>query len=205
MCSTPASVSCFNFISMQNLFVLFFLGIFVLISPDQPEIDYQHKRIYKEVERIWGMQEPHLSEMDLPDSITRANMVLGKFFVVTDGAEQGSNYYLYIGRVNSCRSGGCSIPNELDFSSEMEYFDYLICYTSTPSVQSVKVINYMATHGHEVSSKGWLKQFKGYNGKGTLEVGKNIDAIAGATISVYGITQDVQEKTEILRILKQFE
>ncbi len=44
-------------------------------------------------------------------------------------------------------------------------------------------------------AKGWLKQFTGYDGSDTLEVGKNVDAISGATISVYGITLDVQMKT----------
>lgn len=56
----------------------------------------------------------------------------------------------------------------------------------------------MATHGHEVSAKGWLKQFIGYNGNESLQVGKNVDAIIGATISVYGITRDIKEKTVLL-------
>jgi hypothetical protein len=66
-------------------------------------------------------------------------------------------------------------------------------------VELVKIFNYAATHGHEVSAKGWLKQFAGYNGSDTLQVGKNVDAISGATISVYGITLDVQMKTILLK------
>jgi len=34
-----------------------------------------------------------------------------------------------------------------------------------------------------------------------LEVNKNIDAISGATISVFAITNDVQLKTKILKLM----
>ena len=49
-----------------------------------------------------------------------------------------------------------------------------------------------------------LLQFKpglllgGYDGSTELPVDRDIDAISGATISVYAITHDVQQKTEIL-------
>jgi len=67
----------------------------------------------------------------------------------------------------------------------------------------VRVFNYQATHGQEVSAKGWLRQFDGYDGSTVLKVGKDIDAISGATISVYGITRDVQERTRLLaRIIR---
>lgn len=68
-------------------------------------------------------------------------------------------------------------------------------------VELVKVFNYQATHGQEVSAKGWLKQFIGFDGRKPLTVGKNIDAISGATISAYGITLDVQDKTTLLQEL----
>jgi len=61
------------------------------------------------------------------------------------------------------------------------------------------VYNYQATHGQEVTNKGWLKQFQGYDGSRSLTVGKSIDAISGATVSVLGITNDVQEKTRLLK------
>jgi Na+-translocating ferredoxin:NAD+ oxidoreductase RnfG subunit len=40
-------------------------------------------------------------------------------------------------------------------------------------------------------ARSWLKQFKGADKNKTLKVNKNIDAIAGATISVYSLTDDV--------------
>ncbi len=82
-----------------------------------------------------------------------------------------------------------------------EYFDYLIVFDSGLSVQQVKIYNYQATHGQEVTNKGWLKQFQGYNGSRPLTVGKSIDAISGATVSVSEITSDIQEKTQLLKKL----
>lgn len=82
---------------------------------------------------------------------------------------------------------------------ETEYFDYFILFDSECAIKLTRIYNYAATHGHEVAAKGWLKQFAGYNGTDTLEVGKNIDAISGATISVYSITEDVQLKTILLK------
>jgi hypothetical protein len=63
------------------------------------------------------------------------------------------------------------------------------------------VYNYEATHGHEITVKSWLNPFIGFDGTKTLRVGKEIDSIAGATISASGITDDIQVKTLILKSL----
>ena len=114
----------------------------------------------------------------------------GGYFKVFDNLNHIG--YCYIGRVNSCRSGGCSISHDSTPAGAFEYFDYLISMDLNKEVKSVKVYNYQATHGQEVCSKGWLKQFIGYKGNTELVVGKDIDAIAGATISVYAITIGVE-------------
>ncbi|WP_234408600.1 FMN-binding protein [Marinilabilia salmonicolor] len=83
-----------------------------------------------------------------------------------------------------------------------EYFDYFILFDAEKSVQVVKVFNYQATHGYEITSRGWLKQFAGHDGSESLQVNKNIDAISGATISVQAITEDVQRQTSLLQRMK---
>ena len=100
----------------------------------------------------------------------------------------------------SCRSGICSNPADNNSEFESEYFDYFIIFNSEKVVESVRVYNYQATHGQEVSSPGWLRQFVGYMGKQSLTVGNEIDAISGATISANAITHDIQLRT--LEILK---
>lgn len=106
--------------------------------------------------------------------------------------------YVYSGRVYTCRAGGCSIGASAHYDESSEYFDYFILYDTAVKILSVTIYNYEASHGYEITSKGWLKQFLGYfHGKG-LDSEKDIDAISGATISVFGITEDVKYRTEVL-------
>ena len=165
----------------------------------QSDIDYGHKKINKEIVKLWGIEQPTIEEISIPDFIKQQNYIQGRYFLVSDKNNVSHINYMYIGRVNSCRAGGCSISMDPNENFETEYFDYFILFDAASSVQLVRIYNYMATHGHEVSAKGWLRQFDGYDGTITLEVGKNIDAISGATISVYAITKDVQEKTAIIK------
>ncbi|MFO7723182.1 MAG: hypothetical protein R6V49_08180 [Bacteroidales bacterium] len=51
------------------------------------------------------------------------------------------------------------------------------------------------------TAKRWLRQFIGYNGTSELVVGKNEDAISGATVSVQGITADIIIKQALFRSL----
>lgn len=108
---------------------------------------------------------------------------------------------MYVGRVYSCRASGCSISGVASPGEASEFFDYFIVFNADKSVAEVKVHNYEATHGQEITARGWLKQFIGYQGDSELRLGKNIDAIAGATISADGIVNDVSEKTSILKKL----
>jgi hypothetical protein len=162
-------------------------------------INYEHKKIKRGIEKHWGFEQPQLSELMLSDSIIGKLDLLGKFYTIFDKNYGDNNLYIYIGRVNSCRAGGCSISMDPAEDFNTEYFDYFILFDSAGSVEQVTVFNYAATHGHEVSAKGWLRQFNGYDGSDTLKVGKNVDAISGATISVYGITEDIQLKTKLLK------
>ncbi len=119
------------------------------------------------------------------------------FTIQTDTLISG---YVYVNRVNSCRAGGCSITPD-DQAMEFEYFDYFLVTDSTGHVLSVKVFNYQATHGHQVMSKGWLKQFVGYNGNRTLNYGKDIQAISGATVSAHTLINDIEIAEELIQNL----
>ncbi len=157
------------------------------------DVDYEHKSVFKTLIKSGKLINPTLAELDVPASY----QLEGKFFNVNSEADQTKIQHIYIGRVNSCRAGGCSIPNA-DIGETSEYFDYFICFDKDCNVTMVKVFNYQASHGHEVTAKGWLKQFVGHQADQNLEVGKDIDSISGATISVNGITKDINEKTKIL-------
>ena len=85
------------------------------------------------------------------------------------------------------------------FFLDYEYFDFFIVFTEVGDVEAIKVFKYEATHGHEVTARGWLKQFRSYTGESDLVVGKDINGISGATTSVYSITYEIQERTKRLK------
>jgi hypothetical protein len=178
---------------MFKLFIILFFLIYSSNNFPQRELDFEDKNLKHEIQKISGTESTDLIEFHV-----NTGSIQGKFFTFSD--QNNSKKYLYVGRVNSCRAGGCSNPalpaSGLETS---EYFDYFVVFDGNLSIQQVKVYNYQATHGQEVTNKGWLKQFQGYNGERQLNVGKNIDAISGATVSVYAITNDIQEKTQLLK------
>jgi len=181
---------------MKALFVTVILLASVAFTVPVDEIEYNHKAVMKTLIKNGKMTNPSLSKMVLPESMKDTCTLQGTFFKVSDSNESAIKT-IYIGRVNSCRAGGCFINNNSSGGTS-EYFDYMVCFDEAASVVLVKIFNYQATHGHEVTAEGWLKQFVGHSANTNLEVGKNIDSISGATISVNGITKDIEEKTELL-------
>ncbi|MCG8580549.1 MAG: FMN-binding protein [Bacteroidales bacterium] len=175
-----------------------FTLVFILCSClafGRGDINYEHKAIKKTLVKNCQLTNVQLEEITLSNIETEG--LQGKFFTITSDNAGSDITHMYIGRVNSCRAGGCSRPGAS--FGDSEYFDYMILFNKNSEVALVKVFNYQATHGHEVTAKGWLKQFIGYNSdEAELEVGRNIDSISGATISVNGITADVSKKTQLL-------
>lgn len=160
-----------------------------LISKD---LDYNHRLFIREIQSAFGVGANQLKEIQVADLQNKV-ILQGKFFSI-DAKIKG---YAYIGRVNSCRSGGCS-NGKVITGSESEYFDYFILFNEGGEISLIRVFNYQATHGHGITSRGWLRQFTGYEGDVNLEPGKNVDAISGATISAQAITEDIEQMTRIL-------
>lgn len=82
-----------------------------------------------------------------------------------------------------------------------DYFDYSIIYAMDLSVMGVLVTTYRSSHGAGISSKGWLKQFKGYRGE-ELRLGKDVDSISGATISATSMLEDMKRCSLLMEELK---
>lgn len=169
-----------------------------LATSGQNDIDYQNKRLNNSLKKNGISGFSQLEEIAIKSNITD---LAGKFFVVANNGEMSKMKFVYVGRVNSCRVGGCCNATNLAENLESEYFEYIIFFDSQKTVQLVEVYNYQATHGYEITAKGWLKQFVGYSAKDTLLVNKDIDGISGATISVFAITEDVQVKTKLLKLM----
>jgi FMN-binding domain len=182
---------------MKYIIILFMISSIYVKSGD--DIDYKPRLLLKEITSLSGSEDFRLNEILLPEPVDGTEAE-GKFFSIEYGG--GKKLLAYIGRVKSCRSGGCTNQSSPDINVESEFFDYYILFDNQKKITSVRVYNYEATHGQEVTVKGWLKQFTGYDGSKSLRVGKEIDSISGATVSVYSLVADVQEKTILLKTLR---
>lgn len=184
--------------SIKHIIILL-LSIAILTDlGSQPEIDYQSKALRKALSKAGIEDISALDETGLSDSSGLYDPDMGKFFTIRDSKKNPSGY-IYIGRVNCCRTGGCKIDPDGNPAVTSEYFDYLVLFDQKKTVKQIKIYNYQATHGQEVTSKGWLKQFIGYDGSKPLYMNKDIDAISGATVSVMAISVDVHRITQQLQ------
>jgi len=83
-----------------------------------------------------------------------------------------------------------------------DYFDYLLAYAPDLSVKGLTVTVYRSLHGAAICQKRWLSQFEGYAGE-DLTLGKEIDAVAGATFSATSLVKDVKRGYQIMISLKE--
>lgn len=176
-----------------------FAVILPLISVQgQNGIDFNHRRFEKALDKELNTDNFVIQELKKPDSMQQS----GKYFKVYSQEDPSKTVYAYVGRVNTCRAGGCSSGGQ-SAKAGAEYFDYFILFSKQDKVENIRVFNYQATYGFEITARGWLKQFIGYKGDTDLKAGNEIDAISGATKSVQAITKDVQLRThEIQKITK---
>jgi Na+-translocating ferredoxin:NAD+ oxidoreductase RnfG subunit len=79
--------------------------------------------------------------------------------------------------------------------SHVDVFEYMIVFDLDKKIKSVDVLTYREQYGGEIGNKRFLKQFRGKNNKAPLRINKEINGIAGATISCNSITNSISGMT----------
>lgn len=82
---------------------------------------------------------------------------------------------------------------EMQLKSRSGKFDIMVELDRNACVIDAVVTNYPAQRGRRVRSKSFTDQFKGKCSGDTLELGKDIDAISGATLSAKAMTDGVKK------------
>ena len=67
---------------------------------------------------------------------------------------------------------------------------------------NLDVIKYREAYGGEVNNKNWLAQFTNSTDTSQFIVGKNIDGISGATISVNSLSKGIQKIAVLFPLIK---
>lgn len=188
---------------MNRIILLIAALLSFFLMEGQQTVDFEHRSMLKKLRKYDCSKELQFQKLYVPETIeiTEENSA---YFFVDDPECHFEATFVFVGRVNTCCTDGCSVFYGDSKGRYFEYFDYFIVFNGKGDVTEVKVFSYEATHGQEITSKRWLKQFKNYNGQKDIQVGKDIDGITGATTSVHSISFDVQERTRRMKRILAF-
>jgi hypothetical protein len=166
---------------------LWLILIFLSFSPEKPPTP----QLLRDRQSHWKNQHLEFFEIPISTGPPSAGLPVETYWLIRDSLSGQKLEYAYSGRVNTCRAGACFNQASQTPGMEVEFFEYYMLMDTGFHIRKVRIFNYQASHGHEVMAKGWLNQFKGLGAGKEPLVGKNIDGISGATVSVYALTFDV--------------
>ena len=78
---------------------------------------------------------------------------------------------------------------------------FLSCFNTDGQLIKAHIVKYREDYGYEVGNKHWLNQFIGLGVNSDFIIGKNIDGISGATISVNSVTRGINRSAIIVEYL----
>lgn len=79
---------------------------------------------------------------------------------------------------------------------------FMVIYDLNCKINYSGIIKYREQYGGGVKSEDWNEQFEGKDSKSGYEVGKDISAISGATISVNSIARGIKKLTLLVEKIK---
>ncbi|KAB2970169.1 FMN-binding protein [Zoogloea sp.] len=79
-----------------------------------------------------------------------------------------------------------------DVIGKVEWVTYALALAADGSVRSLEILEYRETHGFEVRTPSWRKQFSGRRVDTPFRFGEDIKNISGATLSCAHLTAGVQ-------------
>ena len=108
--------------------------------------------------------------------------------------------HVYVWKISESNSliGVAILDNVLGKSLPITY---LTCFNMDGQLINAHIVKYREDYGYEVGNKRWLNQFIGLGVNSDFIIGKNIDGISGATISVNSVTRGINRSSIIVEYL----
>jgi Na+-translocating ferredoxin:NAD+ oxidoreductase RnfG subunit len=78
---------------------------------------------------------------------------------------------------------------------------FLVIFNLNGQILNTKIIKYREPYGGEISSLNWLNQFTNRTDSSSFKIGKEIDGISGATISVNSVSIGIHKLALLYPIL----
>ncbi|MCB0750218.1 MAG: FMN-binding protein, partial [Ignavibacteriae bacterium] len=114
-----------------------------------------------------------------------------------------SNFvYYYEIKENNKIIGYAILDNVL---GKVKPITYLVIFNDVLSVKSVNVVKYREQYGGAIENNDWLNQFNQKTISSEIELGKSIDGISGATISVKAMIKGVKRLLYLINNLGEDE
>jgi len=139
-------------------------------------LDKYTKTVKKQIKKNLSLQSYHLDEMEFEAGelycIKENDIVMG---------------YLMISEVAACNLGGCPTYKAVEQDVSSEYFDMMAILDTESKIVSLKILDYFSDYGYEITSRKYLKKFRGYKVCTISKEKDKVDAISGATISSYAL------------------
>ena len=79
---------------------------------------------------------------------------------------------------------------------------FLVIINQKGEIMASHVVKYREAYGGEIENKNWLSQFNKLTDSSKYIVGKNIDGISGATISVNSLSKGIQKIAVLFPLIK---
>ncbi|KAA3599334.1 MAG: FMN-binding protein [Calditrichaeota bacterium] len=80
---------------------------------------------------------------------------------------------------------------------------FLIIFDKEAKILSSEIIKYREAYGGQVGNRNWNEQFIGRNAESSFTVGKDVDGISGATISVNSVSKGIQKLCILAKAIKE--
>lgn len=90
----------------------------------------------------------------------------------------------------------------LDEMGKIKPITFLVGIDIQGQVLGVRILEYRDIFGSEIKRSSFLRQFQGKSSKDPMAVGRDIDAVTGATISSHAAASAVKKSLEIVEKIK---
>jgi Na+-translocating ferredoxin:NAD+ oxidoreductase RnfG subunit len=88
-----------------------------------------------------------------------------------------------------------------DVVGKFELISYAVGLNPDASVKQVEILAYRESHGFEIRSPAWRKQFVGKTAQSGLAIGEGIANISGATLSCTHVTDGVRRIAAVAQVM----
>ena len=85
---------------------------------------------------------------------------------------------------------------------KFELITYAVGLGTDGTLRQVEILSYRESHGGEIRLPAWRKQFVGKRPGDSIEVGRDIANISGATLSCRHLTEGVKRIVELTQVLR---